>query len=50
MKWLKELAENAAEHFWKVRDGGKGVLGGKTMDGYVALLERVIENSGLLDV
>jgi hypothetical protein len=47
MDWIEDFGGAAAEHFWRVRDGGAGVQGGKTMDGYVELLKRVIEESGL---
>ena len=47
MDWIEELAGNAAAHFWEKRDGGKGVQGGKTMDGFVKLLEKAIESTGL---
>jgi hypothetical protein len=50
MTWIENFGGDAAEHFWRVRDGGAGVQGGKTMDGYVALLERVIDDSGLKGV
>lgn len=40
----------AVKHFWNVRSGGKGVLGGKTLDGFVELISEVISSSGLENI
>lgn len=41
---------NAVRNFWIVRSGGTGVLGGKTLDGFIEVIQDVIFNSGLSNV
>lgn len=44
---MNESVKNAVKHFWEVRNGGKGVLGGKTLDGFIHLVTDVVSNSNL---
>lgn len=41
---------SAVKNFWNVRSGGRGVLGGKTLDGFIKVIEEVITNSGIKGV
>lgn len=41
------IIKNAVKHFWQVRANGTGVLGGKTLDGFIEIIEQVIKDSGL---
>ncbi|MDF5127986.1 PaeR7I family type II restriction endonuclease, partial [Vibrio parahaemolyticus] len=47
---MESVVKGAVSNFWNVRSGGKGVLGGKTLDGFVGLISDVIKQSGLSDV
>ncbi|ALR95577.1 MULTISPECIES: PaeR7I family type II restriction endonuclease [Vibrio] len=44
---MNELVRSAVRNFWTVRNGGSGVLGGKTLDGFVDLIRQVVESSNL---
>ncbi|PSB85495.1 PaeR7I family type II restriction endonuclease [Photobacterium damselae] len=44
---MNELVKGAIRNFWSVRNGGTGVLGGKTLDGFINLISQVIESSRL---
>lgn len=44
------MINDAVRNFWSVRSGGQGVLGGKTLDGFVEVIKEVILNSGITDV
>ncbi len=44
---MNELVKSAVKNFWTVRNGGSGVLGGKTLDGFIALISQVVESSNL---
>ncbi|HCG8421175.1 TPA: restriction endonuclease [Vibrio parahaemolyticus] len=44
---MNELVRRAVQNFWAVRNGGTGVLGGKTLDGFIDLVRNVIESSNL---
>lgn len=44
-----EISE-AIKYFWNARDGGKGVLGGKTLDGFVELIANTIKQTELHNV
>lgn len=44
------MINNAVRNFWGVRSGGLGVLGGKTLDGFVDVINRVILSSGIPDI
>ncbi|WP_166372503.1 PaeR7I family type II restriction endonuclease [Psychromonas sp. SA13A] len=46
---MTEVIKNAVRHFWNTRNGGTGVLGGKTLDGFVNLVQHVIDDSNLED-
>ncbi|MCG9692884.1 PaeR7I family type II restriction endonuclease [Vibrio sp. Isolate22] len=46
---MNELVRNAVRNFWAVRNGGTGVLGGKTLDGFIDLIIQVVESSNLED-
>jgi hypothetical protein len=46
---MEENIKNAVKQFWNVRDGGSGVLGGKTLDGFIELMTSIIIESGLDD-
>ncbi|ENM3886735.1 hypothetical protein AB5A74_003272, partial [Vibrio cholerae] len=41
--------KSAVRNFWTVRNGGSGVLGGKTLDGFIELIRQVVESSNLED-
>jgi hypothetical protein len=45
--WLNGDVKSAVKHFWSKRDGGAGVLSGKTLDPFLDIIEKVIKNSGL---
>jgi hypothetical protein len=47
---MKSKINNAVRNFWKARSNGKGVLGGKTLDGFVTLIGDVIKESGLKNI
>lgn len=47
---MESLVKGAVSSFWNARSGGKGVLGGKTLDGFVELIGDVIKQSGLSDI
>ena len=47
---MSNKINNAIKHFWAVRSGGRGVLGGKTLDGFITIIEEVIKESGLINV
>jgi len=40
----------AVKGFWASRLGGKGVKGGKTLDGFISVIEQTIKDSGLKGV
>jgi len=40
----------AIRAFWQARSGGRGVRGGKTLDGFKTIIEKTIRDSGLTDV
>ncbi|OLQ89666.1 hypothetical protein BIY22_19305 [Vibrio panuliri] len=46
---MNELVKSAVRNFWTVRNGGSGVLGGKTLDGFIELIRQVVESSNLED-
>lgn len=41
---------NAVRQFWQERGSVRGVLGGKTLDGFIHIVENIIVNSGIPDV
>jgi len=41
--------EHAVKTFWAVRDGGKGVLAGKTLHAFLEIIKRVVKENGLPD-
>ncbi|HGF7375679.1 TPA: PaeR7I family type II restriction endonuclease [Vibrio cholerae] len=47
---MESIVKGAVSNFWNVRSGGTGVLGGKTLDGFVDVISRVIKKSGLSEV
>ncbi|WP_122756578.1 PaeR7I family type II restriction endonuclease [Pseudomonas viridiflava] len=47
LSWLDERVTDAIVKFWTVRNGGKGVLGGKTLNAFVHIIEHVVRESGL---
>lgn len=47
--WLDERVKDAIGKFWTTRDGGKGVLAGKTLDAFVHIIEKTVRDSGLKD-
>ncbi|MEZ8800573.1 PaeR7I family type II restriction endonuclease [Vibrio splendidus] len=47
---MNKNVQTAVKHFWDVRSGGAGVLGGKTLDGFIDLISDVVRNSDLNDV
>ena len=47
---MSNMINNAIRNFWNVRSGGQGVLGGKTLDGFIDVIRAVIINSGIPDV
>jgi hypothetical protein len=47
---MSEEIKGAIKSFWKKRDGGRGVRGGKTLDGFIELISETIMNSGLSDI
>ncbi|MBR9882310.1 MAG: hypothetical protein GYB21_01030 [Oceanospirillales bacterium] len=48
-EWIQKDVRLALESFWKTRDDGNGVLGGKTLDPFLKIIERVVRESGLQD-
>lgn len=46
---MNELVMSAVRNFWTARNGGTGVLAGKTLDGFIALIRRIVESSSLED-
>lgn len=48
-EWLDNSVKGAVRKFWASRDGGNGVLGGKTLDSFVEIIERVVKESGLVN-
>ncbi|PKG63279.1 MULTISPECIES: PaeR7I family type II restriction endonuclease [Pseudoalteromonas] len=44
---MNELIREAVRHFWAVRSDGTGVLGGKTLDGFVSVISQVVQSSHL---
>ena len=49
LDWLDDKVKEAVRNFWTTRDGGKGVLAGKTLDAFVNLIEQTVKDSGLLN-
>ena len=49
LDWLEDDIREAVKHFWKVRDGGNGVRGGKTLDPFIRIIEKAVHESGLTD-
>lgn len=47
--WLDERVTDAVGKFWTTRDGGLGVLAGKTLDAFVHIIEKTVRDSGLVD-
>jgi hypothetical protein len=47
---MSEKIKCAIKSFWKIRDGGKGVRGGQTLNGFIDLISDTINNSGLSDI
>ncbi|MCU8063405.1 PaeR7I family type II restriction endonuclease [Shewanella xiamenensis] len=47
---MNDKIREAVKSFWSVRSGGAGVLGGKTLDGFINIIEDTIKSSGLEDV
>lgn len=47
---VETVVKRAISNFWNVRSDGTGVLGGKTLDGFVEVISDVIKQSGLSDV
>ncbi len=47
--WLDERVKDAVGKFWTTRDGGLGVLAGKTLDAFVHIIEKTVQDSGLKD-
>lgn len=45
--WLDASVKEAVRSFWKLRDGGLGVQGGKTLDLFVQIIARVVHEAGL---
>jgi hypothetical protein len=46
-EWLDAELKNAIRKFWETRDGGGGVLGGKTLDPFLKIIKKVVDASGL---
>jgi hypothetical protein len=44
---MTELIKDAVRRFWNIRNSGTGVLGGKTLDGFINLVERTVDDSNL---
>jgi len=47
---MKVEISNAVKYFWRARDNGKGVRGGKTLDGFIDIIKNTIKSTGLVDV
>ncbi|MET6760401.1 PaeR7I family type II restriction endonuclease [Pseudoalteromonas sp. NCIMB_1079] len=47
---MSNMINNAVRNFWNVRSGGQGVLGGKTLDGFIEVINSVILHSGIPEV
>jgi len=47
--WLDTEIKNAVKYFWQSRNGGEGVLAGKTLDQFREIIMRVVKESGLPD-
>jgi hypothetical protein len=47
---MNNNVQAAVKHFWDVRSGGAGVLGGKTLDGFIELISGVVQSSDLSEV
>jgi len=45
--WMDQAIRGTIKNFWKVRDGGKGVTTGKTLDPLVGIMIRTVRESGL---
>ncbi|BBA71030.1 PaeR7I family type II restriction endonuclease [Geobacter sulfurreducens] len=45
--WLGGEVKRAVKDFWRVRAGGDGVLSGKTLDEFVNIMRRVVNEYGL---
>lgn len=49
LNWLDERVKDAVGKFWTTRDGGQGVLAGKTLDAFVQIIEKTVRDSGLVN-
>lgn len=49
LDWLNTAVKDAVKTFWHTRNGGKGVLGGKTLHSFLKIIERVVRDNGLPD-
>jgi type II restriction enzyme len=47
---MTNTINEAVQQFWSVRSGGTGVLGGKTLDGFIKIIKDVVTNSGLNNI
>ena len=47
---MNDKINEAVKNFWTVRAGISGVLGGKTLDGFIKIIEDLIKGSGLSNV
>jgi hypothetical protein len=50
LSWVKEEVKSAVKKFWLIRNGGQGVLGGKTLHSFLKIIEKVVASSGIEDV
>jgi hypothetical protein len=44
---MNKIISDAVRRFWLARSGGQGVLGGKTLDGFIEIIRSVVVESGL---
>lgn len=47
LEWMDQAIKEAIRHFWRVRDGGEGVRTGKTLDPFIDIITRTVNESGL---
>ena len=47
--WLDEKVKDAVGKFWATRNGGQGVLAGKTLDAFIHIIEKTVRDSGLVN-
>ena len=44
---MRKDVQQAVKNFWAVRNDGEGVLSGKTLDGFVDIIQNIVKSAGL---